>query len=169
MTSLLGREIKSLNSAPEICVQKPRATERGRHGFGSTDKSAPAASATFPSHSWSSTGTDTWFAMPRGANGSGHSPFLGLPPFSACVDRPVPRKEAKMNPKAFAALERAWVVGTKQRYQCGVKLPLKRNVMVSRCMLDGSSTSVLRRTTNSAKMSRKVQGPHCVRRMPRKR
>ena len=93
---------------PIICVQKPRATERGGQGFGSTDKGAPAASATFPSHSWSSTGNTEWFAMPRGADGSGHSPFLGLPPFSACVARPVPRKEAKLNPKAFAALEKEW-------------------------------------------------------------
>ena len=68
---------------PIIRLQKPRATERGGQGFGSTDKGAPAASA-----------------MPRGADGSGHSPFLGLPPFSACVARPVPRKEAKLDPKA---------------------------------------------------------------------
>ena len=75
---------------PVICVQKPRATERGGQGFGSTDKGAPAASATCPSHMWSPTGNTEWFAMPRGADGSGHSPFLGLPPFSACVARPVP-------------------------------------------------------------------------------
>ena len=93
---------------PVICLQKPRATERGGQGFGSTDKGAPAASATFPSHMWSSTGSTEWLAMPRGADGSGHSPFLGLPPFSACVARPVPRKEAKLDPKAFAALEKEW-------------------------------------------------------------
>lgn len=29
-------------------------------------------------------------------------------PFSACVARPVPRKEANMNPNAFAALEKEW-------------------------------------------------------------
>ena len=93
---------------PIICVQKPHTSERGGQGFGSTDKGAPAASATFPSHMWSSTGNTEWFAMPRGADGSGHSPFLGLPPFSACVARPVPRKEAKLDPKAFAALEKEW-------------------------------------------------------------
>ena len=87
-----------------------------------TDPSTPAASATFSSHSWLCTGNDTWFTIPRGLDGPGHNPFLGLRPFSACVACPVPSKEAKLNPKAFAALERSgrsfgtWAAGTSQRY-----------------------------------------------------
>ena len=94
--------------SPEVCIHKIPLSRKGKSadpGPRDANLHLPAASATFPSHTWSSLQENLWFSMPRG---SGHNPFLGLPPFSACVARPVPRKEAKVTPKAFAALEKEW-------------------------------------------------------------
>ena len=73
---------------PIICVQKPHTSGRGGQGFGSTDKGAPAASATFPSHMWSSTGSTEWFAMPRGSVPVSHA--LCLERRQSSIPRPSP-------------------------------------------------------------------------------